>query len=325
MKVPQSVRSLYDEILPAYLRLANHVNGVFREKIHRRWHYESRIKEEESYAQKLETGREPKPRAPEDMFAATIVVENHSRIHEAEERLADDFEIKYRRPKKANSTHLRPYSFDFDDLRLYLSLKPDPMRPPSDLIGVIFELQIKTYLQHAWGIATHDLVYKSDEVNWGAARVAYQVKAMLENAELSISEAKLLTDSSILSRRDFNSESLTYTIERIKERWESSALPGNLLRLASTISELKERIVIKDWGEFWQIVDEATQAGRGAKLLDLSPYAAILDALVAKKGGGLFDRLADAKPGVAIFVPLEIDLPELSPAVAERIIRPDRV
>ena len=53
---------------------------------------------------------------------------------------------------------------------------------------MIFEVQIKTILQHAWSIATHDLIYKTDTVSWPKERIAFQVKAMLEHAEIAIAE-----------------------------------------------------------------------------------------------------------------------------------------
>ncbi len=42
-------------------------------------------------------------------------------------------------------------------------------------------------MQHAWGLATHDLIYKADEINWPKERIAFQIKAMLEQAEVTIS------------------------------------------------------------------------------------------------------------------------------------------
>src|SRR6185295_542993 len=78
------------------------------------------------------------------------------------------------------------HEFSFDDLRLYTKWKPDVTLPTPTFAGVVFELQIKTFLQHAWSIATHDLIYKTDSISWPKERVAFEIKAMLEHAENAI-------------------------------------------------------------------------------------------------------------------------------------------
>ena len=50
--------------------------------------------------------------------------------------------------------------------------------------------------------AEGDLVYKTDDVNWATSRITYQVKATLENAELSIAEARRLTEAAMLDKTD---------------------------------------------------------------------------------------------------------------------------
>ena len=67
-------------------------------------------------------------------------------------------------------------------------------------------MQVKTFLQHAWGIATHDLIYKTDDVSWSRQRIAYQIKAMLEHAEMSIQEAGRLAEAVALSKTQHDSE-----------------------------------------------------------------------------------------------------------------------
>jgi ppGpp synthetase/RelA/SpoT-type nucleotidyltranferase len=322
VKISQSVRALYGELKPTYDRLKQAVDDLITAKKSSRWHYESRVKEEQSFAQKLETGREPRPDRPEDLLGVLIVVENHSRIPDAEKIIADLFKVEWRRPPEPKKTWLKPQNFDFDDLRVYVSWKDNPALKPTGLEGLVFEVQIKTFLQHAWGIATHDLVYKSDEVAWGATRVAYQVKAMLENAELSISEAKKLTASSLLARSDAEFDLRLTTINAVKDRWPSGALPRDLARLAGNIIDLASALGFASVDEVWAIVDAASAAGRGAKILDLSPYGAVLDSLVAARGAGLFDKLKANRRKTKVFVPSEIELPELSAEAKEKLIFP---
>ena len=122
-------------------------------------------------------GRFEEPAALEDFFACTVVVANTSELNQAEEMIRKNFKLRERRPKGKKTTHKTPAAFPFDDLRLYVTVRDDPPMPPTDLSGIAFEVQIKTFLQHAWAIATHDLVFKSDEVDWGKQRIAYQCQS----------------------------------------------------------------------------------------------------------------------------------------------------
>jgi hypothetical protein len=186
----------------------------------------------------------------------------------------------------------------------------------------MFEFQIKTFLQHAWGIATHDLIYKPDLVSWGTSRVAFQVKAMLENAELSISEARKLTDSTLLDRADNQTLATGATIKNLKTRWtDPDTLPRNLARLAENIQNLA-RIFRIEVSALWGALDSATAAGRGAALINVSPYAAVLESLIAARGASLFEPLAHRNNRNYLFVPEEVALPPLSPQISNWIVSP---
>jgi ppGpp synthetase/RelA/SpoT-type nucleotidyltranferase len=320
MKIPRSVRDLYQQLEPQYAKLKAEVDRIAYGQKEHRWHYESRLKSEQSYAMKLETGRVADPAKPEDFFACTLVVENRSRIADAVTFICDRFDFHSRRPRDPSFTHLRPDSFDFDDLRLYVKWKDDPTVPPTGLAGVLFEVQIKTFLQHAWGIATHDFIYKTDDVDWSSSRIAFQVKAMLENAELSIGEAKRLTDCEMLKRTDRGHSDLKETIQNIRARWEGDQLPEDLRRLALNVIELTRALKIPI-ADVWQILDGATASGKGTQTANLSPFGSILAALLDARGPSLFDPLSGER-APQIFVPSEIDLPALSSRIGSRLIRP---
>jgi hypothetical protein len=199
--------------------------------------------------------------------------------------------------------------------------KDDPAQKPTGLHSLLFEVQVKTFLQHAWGIATHDFVYKSDDIDWSSSRIAYQVKAMLENAELSIGEAAKLTGSAMLSKIDEKCSDLRTMIGEIRKRWDVGQLPKDLRRLAQTLDELI-RVLGVEFKDLWATVDEATGAGEGAKTLNLSPFGAIVSALIRKRGPDLLMPLGHPKCRMGLFVSSEIDLPSVPPNVAKRIIRP---
>ena len=275
MKIPKSVRDLYQSIFPEYAKLKVNVDLMMQTRCESRWHYESRIKSEESFALKLETGRELNPSSPEDFFGATIVVENRDRVTEAEALVKQLFKVVNRKPKRSDDTHLPPHSFVFDELRLYVEWVDDGKNRSTGLSGLLFEFQIKTFLQHAWGIATHDTIYKSDDANWAASRIAFQVKAMLENAEMSIAEARRISSIVGFNRSDRSTTEIRSTIDEIKLRWESSQLPTDLRRLAQNFGELRRKFCLSV-EELWSALDDASKNGNGAKTLNLSPYAALL-------------------------------------------------
>jgi len=298
------------------------VDALIHSQKERRWHYESRLKTEQSFALKLETGRESKPHQPEDFFACIIVVENQTRVRDAEMLACRLFSLVTRRPERSDLTPMAAHSFDFDDLRLYVAWQDDPAQKPTGLNGLKFEFQIKTFLQHAWSVATHDLVYKTDDVSWATSRIAYQVKASLENAELSIAEARRLTEAAMLNKTDRASIDQQATIAEVRRRWTHEQLPKDLRRLALNIGEVA-RLLELSLTDLWQCVDDATAAGAGTKTLNLSPHGAILSALIQKHGANLFMPLARVRRG-QVFVPLEIELPPLPANVSARIVRPRR-
>lgn len=320
MKIPRSIRDLYKDIKPKYELLKTEVDGLVRSKKQTRWHYESRVKAEESFTLKLETGREKNPAAPEDFFGCTLVVENHAKIDEAVALIDNLFTIEYRRPKKSDQTHLTPSDFSFDDLRLYVR-NSRPGVKPSATDDLLFEFQIKTFLQHAWGIATHDVIYKGDKVEWPASRIAFQIKAMLEHAEVSISQANQLTDATALRRSDKSSTSIQETIDKLNIRWGPSQLPSDVRRLAENVHNLIQ-ILRLEKEAFWKSVDEATAKGRGAKTLNLSPYGAMIASLVEEQGANVFEALTrQGRWPKSIFIPSEIDIGEVSKKTKKHVIQ----
>lgn len=279
MKINSSIRTVYQELYEVHKLLEVRVKEAFEGRKLKQWFFICRIKEEESFALKLETGRVINPRAMEDFFACTLVVENRSSISEALKIVEEICDIVGRRPLEDGKTHKSPEEFCFDDLRLYVKLKASEQLPSTPLDDIIFEIQIKTFLQHAWSIATHDLVYKGQNVNWGRARVAYQIKAMLEHAEVSVERVDAIAESSLLAVTDEKIRSLKAVIDWLKSTWEDEWLPRDMVRLGENILDLAQAINV-DLNEIIECVRIDTEAGQGgAALHDLTPFAAILRSL----------------------------------------------
>ena len=309
MKIPASVRGAYDEQRDASDALKKYVDDVMRSNVSNRWHYESRVKELQSYALKLETGRVGVPVALEDFFACTIVVPNFTEVETAVALAKSFFTEKYRKPKDPIETHKRSSSFDFDDLRIYMEIPFDGVPLDARMAGRIFELQVKTYLQHAWGLATHDLIYKSDEKSWPKERVAFQVKAMLEHAELAIAEASVLAGSGVIALEDKGSKELKSAIEVVRAHWTESELPRDVVRLATNMLDL-----LRSLGLPADVLENILSNGRvaGSHPANLSPYGALVQYLVNQQGQKVVDfakKDARSRRNKVLVLPSEIELP----------------
>lgn len=309
MKVPASIRRLHEDQKGINDRLQRAVDDRIAGFKNPRWHYESRVKGLQSFALKVESGRYREPRALEDFFACTIVVANATEIENAERLVSDNFTVGSRRPRHADETHKAPDAFPFDDLRLYVTIPEDPALPPTDLTGVVFEVQIKTFLQHAWSIATHDLVYKTDDLNWSKQRIAYQIKAMLEHAEVSIQEAEQLATSNILAKEDPRTTAIKRGIVLMKSQWGIDELPEDVRLLATNVSDLLRALQVNVDRLQSILQTEKIQRG-GAHPANLSPYCTVVQYLFNAEQVKMTELLSNAGSKLKVLIPEEIELPE---------------
>lgn len=322
MKIAQSISTIYNERRILYEILRSKVDESIKKTKRDTWHYYSRIKKEESFALKLETGRVEKPEALEDFFACTIVVENLSEIKNTLKYIEDYFIIDYRKPQKDNFTSKSSNAFPFDDLRLYLKQKPISYLPPNNLDDLVFELQIKTFLQHAWGIATHDLIYKANSISWPKERVAYQVRAILEQAEISISGAESLSLLPELAKDNRESIKLNKVIDFISTTFSAEMLPADIIRLSKIVDDTITNFDIK-LSKLTKIIEAETIASRGTKTLNLSPYGIIIQSIINQEPSvfvNAFKHSHKIKTN-RIFIPSEVTLPSEELENKSRLVR----
>jgi ppGpp synthetase/RelA/SpoT-type nucleotidyltranferase len=307
MKIPASIRSLYDDQYESRKLLKDRVDALVRPRLHDRWHYESRVKTEESFTLKIESGRVADLASLEDFFAATVVVRNGLEIAEAEKLITELFPLHSRRPEKDDETRKAPNEFPFDDLRLYVRWSDNPALPTTGFHGVRFEIQVKTFLQHAWSIATHDLTYKSDDVSWGTMRIAFQIKAMLEHAEISIQEATRLAESEALKKSDDSTSEIKAFIRLINDLWDKEDLPANIRGLAENVMRLAKKLQL-DVNVLRSILLEEKSEGRGPLTRNLTPYGVVLQSLFNRRKDALFVALKKRQKQ-AVIITKELELP----------------
>lgn len=306
MKVQASVRAIFDEQLGINEALLSHVDSTMRGVKEARWHYESRLKTLESFAVKLETGRVKNPRALEDFLACTLVVTTTADLARAISLVKKHFKVRYRRPFKDGETRKAADCFPFDDIRLYCVRKSDGSLPPEPIDDVVFEVQVKTFLQHAWGIATHDFNYKTDVVTWGKDRVVAHLKAALEHVELSLQEATNLANSSFVDMINPKIKTISSVIDVLKKHWKRSELPYNLRGLAESVTSLLELLKL-DPTELDSSIVSLRKAKSGLPL-NLSPYGVVVSALASLHAPALNAALAASSKPMMLITP-ELLLP----------------
>jgi hypothetical protein len=63
------------------------------------------------------------------------------------------------------------------------------------VFDILFEIQVRAAFEHAWIVATHPLTYKSDSIDWKRFRLAAQLKANVEQLDLSVLQFERLAEA----------------------------------------------------------------------------------------------------------------------------------
>ncbi len=71
MKIPASIRDLYNAQAQSNAILRDAALSLLKPRLREYWHFQERIKTEESFAIKIESGRFDDPGKLEDFFACT--------------------------------------------------------------------------------------------------------------------------------------------------------------------------------------------------------------------------------------------------------------
>lgn len=321
MKIIQSIEAIYEEQKELNLLLQNKVDEIFSRLKLKSWHYFSRIKQLESFALKLETGRFSEAKSMEDFFACTIVVENLDQINKATELIRENFNVFLTRPKDQKLTHKEPSSFQFDDLRLYATLIQKDFLPEEPINKVKFEIQVKTFLQHAWSLATHDLIYKSNEINWSKERIAYQIKAMLEQAELTISGVNNLITVPEVLKDNYETTQQKKILSFYNNFFESEDLPKDVVRLCKNTQELLKGLNLHV-EDLEKVLQKENDLGKGVHFKNLSPFLLILQSIINQRQSIVQKYIEkDSNQKFKIILPKELDISSINLLSEVNIIR----
>jgi ppGpp synthetase/RelA/SpoT-type nucleotidyltranferase len=186
--IPQQLDHKMDGAGPFLIKLKEHVSntlGSFADS--RNYPFSGRIKGLRSIAEKIEMGRYRAFSEIDDLVAFTLIIPNAAHEDDVLTFCKSSFEVVAIRSKL--NTKKAPDVFRFDATRVVArALRPPDLvshKTPS-IFDYIFEIQIRTAFEHAWVVATHDLVYKGSLVDWKRLRLAAQLKATSEGLDASI-------------------------------------------------------------------------------------------------------------------------------------------
>lgn len=318
MKIAKSIRDIYFDQTVRGRRLSLEVSELLKVEIEEKgWFFESRLKEEDSFALKLETGRVIDPTKLEDFYGCMIVVTNLNHVDEAERLVCRLFDLVERRPANDVLTKKVASDFRFDDLRLYVTRRESASGANPDLVGVMFEVQIKTIFQYAWGKATHDLTYKTEDVSWATERIGFQIRAMLEHVEVSLAAFQPLSAVAAVAKRDERTIKILEVIQQLKSVWTRDRLPEDLRRQALNIVDLLDGCNFDVAG----LGDVVRSERRRLGLLpqNLSPYAVVVQALAHQNEVEL--RRALTRGRVSVLVHEDMDMPEWFSSMTKGVVR----
>jgi ppGpp synthetase/RelA/SpoT-type nucleotidyltranferase len=187
--------------------------------------YTSRVKKLDSISEKIETGRYSSWVEIDDFIGCILIVPNLSYEEEVIDFLKNAFiEINLR---KKGSTFKNFDTFRFDSTRFIGKLIPPNQEVSEDIYDIKFEIQIRSAFEHAWSVTTHDLTYKSKNIDWKVLRLAAQLKASVEQLDMIA-----------LSAKDVNKQITSYKwpeidikikiLNFLKENFENGKIPNEI-------------------------------------------------------------------------------------------------
>lgn len=251
--------------------------------------YISNIKTEESLAQKIEFGIFNEVDEIVDLVRATIVVATKKEVNNLKEEISKKFQVI----ETIENRSKKPSDFIYDDLHLHIKYKSEIEIPGKEYLETPFELQIKTFLEHAWARATHDILYKGNKLSWPNYRIAHQIKAMLEQSDEIL--AKIPEASSICPDNEYEQfKEQNDIINLLNRKWDDTSLPQDRRKLSENINLLLD--YCKEGTKF---LEQQLNLEENRLLIEsksITPFQAILGIIIKKRPTQLISGLSAHKP-----------------------------
>ena len=132
---------------------------------------------------------------------------------------------------------------------------------------------------------------------------------MLEHAEIVIAEAEKLSQSVQVNKEDKYTKKIRSIIKILKSYWKDNQLPNDLTRLADSINSLITALDISIQ-DLKSIIEKETKKGRGAELLNLSPYCSIVQSIIKVDANRIQEYLNSKDSKFRLLVTREMDIPD---------------
>lgn len=191
--------------------------------------FSGRIKRLKSIAEKIEMGRFECFSEIDDLVAFTLIVPSATHEKNVINFCKLAFDVIAVRDK--SDAQKPPETFRFDSTRVIARAR----RPPHlekhvgpSIFEYAFELQVRTAFEHAWSVATHDLVYKGSVVDWKRMRLAAQLKATSEGLDAAIAAFDHLASGITESPWARLSDQI-HVAEFVRSIFENKRLPDALI------------------------------------------------------------------------------------------------
>ncbi|MBR0185824.1 MAG: hypothetical protein IJQ24_07325 [Synergistaceae bacterium] len=184
----QNLIALYQQLEPVVLeRLEN----TLSKQGGRLYHITHRIKAADSIRGKLERKSDTYPDlyAIRDILGVRIICYFSDEVDEVAKLVSESFRVDWSKSKDKREL-IKPDAFGYLSLHYICSL-PENSGYPEQLSSLLFEIQMRTMLQHTWAEIEHDLGYKTEfgiprEIRRSFSRVA----SLLEVADQNFSDIK---------------------------------------------------------------------------------------------------------------------------------------
>lgn len=181
MIIPQEIVRNYNFLKPYFIKVKEILDQtLINYSSQNHFAYSSRVKELDSLAEKIESGRYEDWNSVDDYIGAVIIVPSIKYESIILKFLESSF-IKVQLKKRGSSLKSSDV-FRFDATRFIGKLR---QVDKIEIINTVnFEVQIRTAFEHAWSVTTHDLAYKSKTIDWKILRLAAQLKSSVEQLDM---------------------------------------------------------------------------------------------------------------------------------------------
>jgi putative GTP pyrophosphokinase len=184
----QDLIALYEQLEPVVLE---RINNALSRQDGRLYHITHRIKTADSIRGKLERKPDEYPDlySIRDILGVRIICYFSDEVDEAAKLVSEVFRIDWSKSKDKREL-IKPDAFGYLSLHYICSL-PENLGYPEQLSSLLFEVQMRTMLQHTWAEIEHDLGYKTEFGIPRAIRRSFsRVASLLEVADQNFSDIK---------------------------------------------------------------------------------------------------------------------------------------